>query len=62
MRRQENRVQLWQKQKLGSYSRWEGADGDWQGPDKSRHPEGDAPPATLSELGERLLGIRPWSE
>ena len=55
-------MQLWQKQKLGSYSRWEGADGDWQGRDKSRPPEGDAPPATLSELGERLLGIRPWSE
>ena len=34
-----NRVQLWQKKKLGSYSRWEGHDGGrWQ--EDGMHPEG----------------------
>ena len=54
----ENRVALWQKTKLGSYSGWEGYQRCWT--TDGLHPEGPAPPAKLSPLGEKLLGTRPW--
>ena len=54
----DNRVGLWQKKKLGSYSRWEGVDGGRWGTD-GVHPEGPEV-AKLTDLGLKLLGIEEW--